>query len=235
MNTRQELGASAPFPVLTLKRIKLPVEVILKLGKLLPFEDFHNFVRALWPNMNEGNAIRAALWSSSVHYFTTTFINGKQLNIRYNFNPYRNMENRLLVDRNSLLPIFGGIVLPTINEFASMTELHNLVKIHVHLNKCSDYRYASCPCHLPYFNKRRRNLTSYHFTAANNNCPYGHFHHYCSEHVSYWLHFYLETTIGLRATGADTRYSEEAELFLIFLDDIIYFQGGRPLLRNVTH
>ncbi|AHY21996.1 repeat element 17 [Diadegma semiclausum ichnovirus] len=237
MNTREELGGSrsAPFPVLTLERIKLPVEIILRLAKLLPFEDFHNFVRALWPNMNEGNAVRAALWSLSEHNITTTFINGKQLNIRYNFNPYRSVENRILMDRTSLLPIFGGIILPTMNEFVSMTELHNFVKMHVHLNKCSDYRYASCPCHLPYCNIHQRIHRQVTFTAANNNCRYRHFHHYCSEHVSYWLQFYLEITIGLQATGADTRYSEEAEQFLMFLDDTVYFQGGRPVLRNVLH
>lgn len=230
MNTR----GSATSPVFTVKRIKLPVEVILLLVKFLSFQDFYNFVRALWPNRNECGAIRAALWRSSEYYSTTTFINGKELGIRYNFNPYRNMESRILVDRNSLLPIFGGIVLRTMNEFASMSELHNFVKMHVHLNKCSDYHYASCSCHLPYYDSRRHNSTMDHF-ATRDNCRYGHFHHYCSEHVLYWLHFYLATTISLRGNGTDERYAEDAERFLVFLDDVVHFRGERVVLRDPQH
>lgn len=218
-NRREKLGASAPFPVLMLKQMELPVEVILRLAKFLCFDDFHNFVRALWPNMNECSEIRAGLWTLSEHYFTTTFINGKQLDIRYNFQRYRNMENHILVDRNSLQPIFGGIVLPTMNEFVSMTELQNFVKVHVHLNKCSNYRYASCPCHLPHYDGQRFNPTRYP-SATGDNCWYGHFHHYCSEHVLYWLNSYLATTISHQANGADTRYAEEGERFLMFLNGI---------------
>ncbi|BAF45660.1 repeat element protein-b12.1 [Ichnoviriform fugitivi] len=230
MNTR----GSATFPVLTLKQIKLPVEVILLLAKFLCFEDFYKFVRALWPNRNECDAIRAALWRLSEHCFTTTFINGKELGIRYNFNPYRNIERRILLDRDSLLPIFGGIVLSTMNEFASMSELHNFVRMHVHLNKCSDYRYASCLCHLPYYDSRRRNSMMNHFTTENS-CRYGHFHHYCSEHVLYWLNFYLATTIGLRENGTYEQHAEFAENFLVFLDDGLHFHGEGVPLHDPRH
>ncbi|AIK25623.1 Rep1 [Hyposoter didymator ichnovirus] len=224
--------ASTSCPVLTLQRIKLPIIVILKLAKFLRFEDYYNFVRALWPNMDVCGAIRAQLWSSSEHRFTTTFINGKQLHIRYNYNPYRSSENRLLIYRDSLLPIFGGIVLSSMSYFVNMEDLYNFVRMHVHLNKCSNYRYASCPCHVRY-DGRRRDWRLNRFTV--DNCRFGHFHHYCAEHVLYWLHFYLETTIVLRANGTDQLHAEGAENFLVFLDDIIYFQEGHLRIWKPQH
>lgn len=231
MNSRESLGGSGKRPVLTLKQIELPINVILRLAKFLRFEDFHNFVRALWPKMNECGAIRAELWRSSVHNLTMTFINRKELNIRYNFNRYRNIKNRILVARDSLLPIFGGVILPTMSYFSSMSEIDNFVKMHVHLNKCSNYRYASCPCHLPSYDGGRRNTMVQHFTGRN--CGYGHFHHYCANHVLYWLHFYLAARIGFRGSeAADARFADRAHHFLMFLDEIVHFQEDRVRLGS---
>lgn len=228
VSTRERLGGSALFSILTVKQIKLPVEVILRLVKFLRFEDFYNFVRALWPSMNECGQTQTAMRSSSDRYFTATFINGKTLEIRYNFNRHRDMQNRILVNRNTLLPIFGGIILPTMNEYVSMSELCNFVKTHVHLNECSNYQYVSCPCHLPNYDGQPRKSMMNHFTAGGN-CRHGHFHHYCRDHVLYWLQFYLGRTLSLRVNGLDKLYAQDAENFLMCLNTSIYFQKNRKI------
>ncbi|BAF45741.1 repeat element protein-d10.2 [Ichnoviriform fugitivi] len=166
--------------------------------------------------------------------FTATFFDGKPLEVEYIFDASRGKEDRILVNVNCLLPVLGGITVPGMNKYASISELNNLVVMHVHLNMCSNREHASCSCHL---------LDDYEgayesFVKPEEvQCPRRHFHHYCWGHVVSWLQHYLHTII---------LYRESRELFdeeiaehhlLLYREDRQYFRTGeRPmsvfLLKN---
>ncbi|BAF73402.1 f3.1 [Tranosema rostrale ichnovirus] len=209
-------------PVLTSKEIVLPVDVILHMAEFLCLEDFRSFVRALWPNNDEDDMIRKKLWRSSTWNATTTFLNEKKIEIKYNYDPWRTEKNRILISVDCLLPIFGGIA-PAMDEFTSVSELCNFVTRYVHLNMCSDYQHASCSCHLVKNNGRGSEII---VGPSVDTCHKGHFHHYCSQHVVKWLNRYLANSIRLRET---VRFDDEknAEFILMFVHQLSFSRNGR--------
>ncbi len=97
----------------TSQQIQLPHDIIVYLSNFLRFEDFRNFLRALSPNGNEHEFLQPEhLWRLSTHKFTATFLNGKSLEIEYNFDPERTREKWVLVKVESLSPVIGEVVSP---------------------------------------------------------------------------------------------------------------------------
>lgn len=206
------------------------------MAKFLCFEDYRCFIRSLWPHGNESDCVRQKVWQLSTYQCAYMFINGKSLVIEYNFDSSRIKEDRILINFDSLLPVFGGIVPSTMDKFQGVPKLTKFVKMHVHLDMCSEGERASCPCHL--VNEDGRGYEMY-VKPLVDACEYGHFHHYCSQHVSNWLNILEKTLITLRQMRGF--FDEDvAKTFVLSLDDAVYCRGieMRPrvsLLYRVVH
>lgn len=211
--------------------VRLPLRKILQIADSLKFEEYQSFVKKLCHNANVHPEIQAKLWQMSTHRFTARFLNGKPLVIRYNYDPSRVEEERVLFDVNSLLPVLGGIVPPTLSRFASASQINIFVKKHVHLNLCADRQHASCPCHLGHDEAQVRAFVQPAVDACHGGC----FHHYCSQHVGYWLKLYLAEVVLLRERRPrSTDYQDAAENFLVFLSETVFFQVFNVRLRDPT-
>lgn len=221
-------GISRPkcIPVITSKKIVLPPELILHLANYLKFEDFRNFIRSLWPNNNEMDIFREKLWKMSTNKIPVTFINGQRLEIEYNYDSSRK-NDQMLVNVDSLLPVFGKVVYLTGEQFVSVSNLKNFVAMHVHMDLCSNGIYASCPCRL---NLDDQNAATF-VNAEGDMCKYGHFHHFCSRHVDYWLTCFLDPLVMRLQTGLSYD-GEDQNKFLAFLANAVYFRGSSMHLRD---
>lgn len=215
-----------------MEQIYLPLDLILYFSKFLNFEDYRSLVKSIWPDGNEaGEIVRATLWRLSTRIFEATFFNGKPLPVTYNFDPARTKEKRLLIDTKCLVPVFGGILPPPIEQqgFRSIPELHQFIATHVHLNFCSEGRHACCPCHLMVYDDDDdddEDAFGAFVKPAVDECEHGHFQHYCPQHVSSWLKQYLNPAILLRESKE--LFNEDiAEQYSSFAEDIVYFQTGK--------
>ncbi|AHY22015.1 repeat element 26 [Diadegma semiclausum ichnovirus] len=209
--------------VLTSAEIILPDDTILYLSKYLSFVDFRNFLLSLWPRKDQcPPAIRTKLWQMSTHKIETTFINGKRIKIEYNFDPSRRNEEEILINVECLVPVFGGIYPAKSKKFTSVSELENFIKIHVHMNICSDYRHASCPCHL--VNDDGRGCETFVKPSKDEQCRYGHSHHYCWNHVRDWLHLLRDIMIERQRRGISFD-QDTADTWLLSLDEIVFLRG----------
>lgn len=197
------------------------MEMILYMGNFMKFEDYRSFIQSFWPSNDECDLVRAKLWQMSTHRFTTKFLNGKLLEVEYNFDPSRKTEDRILINVKCLLPVFGGFVPPVMDKFKTLTELVNFVRMHVHLNMCSNCQHAYCPCHMR--NDERHRARAF-VKPAVDVCRYRHFHHYCSQHVMHWMIFSLGTLILDRHIGGFCD-NVVTEGFLYFLDNTVSFRG----------
>lgn len=205
--------------------IYLPLDIILYLSKFLNFEDFRSLGNAIWPDGNESDIVQATLWRLSTHVFEATFFNGKRLPIVYNFDAARMKEERVLIDSESLVPVFGGILPPAMEGFRSIPELHKFIEMHVHVNLCSEGRHACCPCHLLYDDDDEDAFGAF-VKPPVDECEDGHFQHYCPQHVTSWLNQYLKSAILLRESKE--LFNEDiAEQYSFFAEDIEYFQTGK--------
>nr|AAN32723.1 repeat element protein-like protein F1.1 [Tranosema rostrale ichnovirus] len=138
----------------------------------------------------------------NVKNFEATFYNGRRLDIQYDFNPEKIVAERLRLNLESLLPLFGGIAPPGKAEFTTIDEISNFVNI-VNLDSCSSGIYASCSCHynIP---EKEQNLVY--------RCRDDHFHHYCASHVSAWFKLYLERAILLQDESKQFYYQLIADI-----------------------
>lgn len=220
MNRQEEQTWQAP-PCLTSKRIVLPTDIILYMAKFLSFVDYRNLIRSLWPNGGGDEIFREKLWRMSTYTATTRFINGEQLIIEYNYDPLRREGEQMLINMDSLSAVFGGIFVPAGEKFVSIEQCKNFVEMHVHLDLCSHRRHASCPCHIPNLNIRK--AVAY-VKPPFSVCEYGHYHHYCSQHVRYWMNFFMDSSILLGEEGG--------KRFFDFLDTTVYFKGTEMKLRD---
>ncbi len=222
-------------PVLPPKRFHLPEDIIIYMGKFLHFEDYRNFIRSIWPNNGESESIRAKLWLMSTYRKKTTFMNGKRLEVEYNFDDSRRGEDRFLINVDYLLPIFNRVPAELNGKFTSVSNLRNFVRTQVNMNKCSEYGKAFCPCHL--INKEGRGWETF-VKPREDTCRYGHFQHYCSYHVIHWLNVFKNTTIQLHQKS-EFMSEQLAESSLLLLDDHVYVRGvemrwrGPLLIRMV--
>ncbi|BAF45700.1 repeat element protein-c18.2 [Ichnoviriform fugitivi] len=166
----------------------------------------------------------------STRKITTKFINGEQIEIQYSYDPATIEGDRILINTEYLLPLFGGIVAPGPKTFTSLTKINNFVQSAVELNVCSRYKYACCPCHLTNFYRHSVFVkpSAAAATAAAAACAPQHFHHYCSNHVNYWFNSFLDPII--RSLEGEESFDEDAAL--LFLDNMIYFQGNEMQLRS---
>lgn len=203
------------------------MEVVFYITKFLKFEDLRSFIQSLWPDSHDSDIVRGIVWQLSTHKCTTWFINGKELKIEYNFNPTRVEEERVLVNVNCLLPVFGGIIMPAMEQFTSLTKVQDFVRMHVHVNMCSNCEHASCPCHLR--NVERDGNYEPIRDQLMDTCNYNHFHHYCSQHVLHWLAYVLNFLIPLRRAG-ECIDDDSVNGFLHFLGQTVSFEG-----LNVVH
>lgn len=189
------------------------------MAKFLKFEDYRSFIQSLRPSNDESEIFREKLWQMSTHRFTAPFSNGKQLEVEYNFDYSRKEEDRILINVDCLLPLFGNIS-PAIDEFASLSELETSIRKNVHLNTCSSHRHATCPCRLENDESEENSEVLKPSLAT---CECAHFHHHCSEHVIYWLKYFLATAILFRETGKCSN-AYTAEIFLRLLYEIAHLR-----------
>lgn len=174
---------------------------------------------SLWPKNDENHVVPAKLWQLSTHKYTVKFINRKQLEIEYNFDRLRATEECILINVNCLLPVLGGMVSEALEEFTNIPKLCEFVGMHVHLNMCSKHQHASCPCHLG----NLENMGDEAFVVPLvDTCKYRHFHHFCSEHVRYWLKYFLHFSI-MRRHGCCSSEGGTPKRFVLFPDNMAYF------------
>lgn len=198
--------------------IVVPLDIILYLGGFLRFQDYRNFVRSFWPAGDESDIVWNKLWQLSTHKIAMTFLNGKRLQIEYNFDASRPKQDRILYNVETLRPVFGGVVPPGTNQFLSASRLQNFIRMHVHLDMCTGRQHAACLCH-------KFKCGTYSgvriVKPSEVVCGSEHFHHYCSQHVRNWLNFYLASNVALREMPS--LFNEDmAESFLLFMSNTIH-------------
>lgn len=228
--------ASPAAPLSTTKRPVFPLEMVLYMANFMCFQDYRKFVQSLYPQYSLNQLIQEKLWELSTYKIDTIFFTGRPIVIEYNFDPSRPNEDRILMNVQSLAPIFGGVVSPTINRFTRVSVLTNFIKMHVHLNQCSGGRFASCPCHL--VDKNCRDFEAFE-KPSTDACSYGHYHHYCAHHVASWLNT-LEGIVMLQQQPRKCFGEDIARSFVRSGDDTVYVHGvemqrhGHILYRMLT-
>lgn len=212
-------------------KVSLSIKKIFQAAESLEFEEYQSFIQKLLHNTDMHPQIQAQLWRMSTHRFTATFLNGKPLVIRYNYDPSRLEEERVLFDVDFLSPVLGSVIPRALSRFATASQIHSFVKKHVHLNRCADCEHASCPCHLGHDQAQVRAFVQPAVDACHDRC----FHHYCSQHVGYWLKLYLAPVVLLQERRASSAVDRAAaESFLVFLSETVYFRGFNVQLRDST-
>ncbi|AHY21937.1 repeat element 3 [Diadegma semiclausum ichnovirus] len=202
------------------KQVVVPMDVILHIASFTNAVDYKNFVRALWPD-REGSYdhdVQVKLWQLSTHRFTTPFINGKPLEIEYNFDPDRKSD-AILINSDCLRPVFGWLQPPGDDQFLRVSRLKQFASTNIHLNQCSRSRYASCPCGENIDNHTARSFLKPQMSTCNKQ----HFHHYCSYHVNYWFNTVVSSILHIQQNSV---YDKDAtENFISFLDTKVFFSG----------
>ncbi|ULM71655.1 repeat element 22 protein [Diadegma fenestrale ichnovirus] len=226
-NTSRKPPAVPPLPAGM--KANLLLKKILGIAESMEFEEYQRIIENILHKTHLHPKMQEQLRQISTRQFTATFLNGKPLVIRYNYDPSRVEEERVLFDVNSLLPVLGGVVAPALSRFASSSQIHGSVKKHVHLNLCDNGEHASCPCHLGRNQAQVRAFVQPAVDACRDGC----FHHYCSQHVGHWFQFYLVQVVLLRERRAgSTDDRDAAESFLVFLSETVYFAGFNVHFRN---
>lgn len=220
----QDIAAPPPPLPFTSEKIHLPLEMIFEIGKFMEFPDYRNFLQALWPETDVNHIDPRRLWKMTTHQLTTTFCNGKKLRVEYNLDPWREENEQILINVNDMLPLFHGLLPPDVGEYTSISNLVNFARTAVHLEQCSEYRYASCKCHLQ--NDEDVRMDGPFVRPEVSDCEKGHFHHYCADHLADWLECFLATSVLFRETG---KFCDEqtAGAFLIILKYITYVQEAK--------
>lgn len=226
-NTSEALPAPL-LPFFTLKRIVLSLDLILYMAKYLEFEDYRRFIKSLWPNNEECEIVRRELWKLSTHQFATKFLNGKPLEVEYNFDPARIKEDRVLINADKFLPAIGYTVPPSMDKFINLTSLTHFIRTQHAWNTCANFRQASCPCHLAIFDEGRAAFARF-VKPLEDACQHGHYHHYCPEHVVQWIEYILDFVIPHRHVG-DPLDDDEIEKNLFFLDAEVRFRGAEMIM-----
>lgn len=111
-----------------------------------------------------------------------TFFNGESFEILYNFDATRTEKDRLLINWDTLSPLFGGVTPPGCRNFVRLSKITSFVEKHIHLDQCDVGLHNSCFC-------GRTPPDDLHIYW--DSCSRQHFHHFCSVHVRSWLLLYL--------------------------------------------
>lgn len=133
-----------------------------------------------------------------------TFLNGKEIEVEYDYDPERLHRDRVKIHVRDLLRVFGGITMPPDgSEFVSTFDAEKYLKTNPELHECLGST-SICCSHLGADSEREKDMSQ---------CD--HFHHYSPQHVDAWFKFYLTVAIMLRE-GA---YAEVFELESSLDDD----------------
>ncbi|BAF45652.1 repeat element protein-b4.1 [Ichnoviriform fugitivi] len=163
----------------------LGCDILLYMSKFMNFQDFKNLTVALWPNGGEDNAISEKLWKLSTYIKSTEFCNRKRVQIEYNYDPTRARKDRILINVESLLPVFHGIVLPDLPvsaKFLSVRKLNKLIIRQIRSTKTLRTQPAASNVE----------LTSYHCTWYTHTLEErSHSHHLMWKHVYWWLNEHI--------------------------------------------
>lgn len=165
-----------------------PYDVILHMSGYLKFEDYINFVRALWPHGDEDDSVRNKLWQLSTRSIILEFCNGKPLKVEYNYDPDRETEDRILINVENLLPTFGGAV-PARWEFVSVSQLKGFIKREVFFSKYPWARGA-------FRNEENTSYTCKWSTHTSKERSQS--HPFRWKHVYWWVNEHLEPMITRR-------------------------------------
>ncbi|ULM71609.1 repeat element 10 protein [Diadegma fenestrale ichnovirus] len=156
----------------------LPYDIILYMSEFMNFQDYKNFILALWPNGGKDHAISAKLWRLSTYKYNEEFCNKKNFYIEFNYDPARTREDRLLINVESLIPAFDGISLPVDAKFLSVPRLNKFIIKQIRSTKtlrpqpaASNAQHTSYRC------------TWYTHTLEERS----HSHHLIWKHVYWWL------------------------------------------------
>lgn len=209
----------------------LSVDAILYLAKFMCFKDYRNLIRSMGSVYTNNTEIRKKLWQLSLHKSVIKFINGKELEIEYNFNSSRIEKERVLFKVSSLLPVFGGITPRKGKKFMSASNLENFIKMHIHMDMCHDISYADCPCRLA--NENLRGCERF-IKPIIYSCKNEHFHHYCSDHVKSWLNHVQSYLIHLqeKKKSSECYEANTMERNILLLDEAVFYQGVDMRLRG---
>lgn len=183
LQTHSPKAVPEPWPRL------LPNDVILHMSGFLKFEDYRNFVRALWPSGDEDNTVRKKLWQLSTRSISIEFCNGQLLEVEYNHDPKRKREDRILINVETLLPTFGGVVPPAGWEFVSVSQLNRFIKRQIFFSR---YPLARCA----FRNEENTSYTCLWYTHTW--VVRRHSHPLFWEHVHWWVNDHLEPMMKWR-------------------------------------
>ncbi|ULM71651.1 repeat element 14 protein [Diadegma fenestrale ichnovirus] len=151
---------------------------------------------------------REILQGPKVRKIEAIFLNRKPLEVTYYYED-RGTEHLIMIDVDSLKPIFGAFRPRTTTSFESLDNLCDYVKENIHFDECWDYEYSDCICNLI------GNRTVPPSTKVNVLPPSGcqrHFHHSCWSCVNSWLLEYLRMMI---------LYRESKPAFVMAAEEII--------------
>ncbi|CAF4831261.1 unnamed protein product [Pieris macdunnoughi] len=122
----------------------------------------------------------------SMNKIEVTFFNGKSFQVLYNFDGTRTEEDRLLINWDTLTPLFGGVAPSGYRSFVRLSKIAKFVERRIHLDQCEVGLRNSCFCG----RTPPDDLDNFW-----DSCSVQHFHHFCSLHVRSWLYLYLHPNI----------------------------------------
>ncbi|BAF45579.1 b2.2 [Tranosema rostrale ichnovirus] len=187
-------------PVSEPQEMYLPCDIILYMSNFLQFRDYQKFIEAWYPNEDEDEIIRKKLWEMSTRKYCAKFLNGKNLEVEYNYDPTREPSDSILINVNSLSPIFDDIVPPGLEQFTSISNLIDFTRKHINFDGCTAYRYAACNCSR---SSDSEQTTETFGELSEDACQFEHFHHFCAKHVAFWLEYELSYRIQMRESIPD--------------------------------
>ncbi|AHY21940.1 repeat element 5 [Diadegma semiclausum ichnovirus] len=164
--------------------MNLPYDIILYMSKFMNFQDYKNFILAMWPNGDKEHAISAKLWRLSTYKYNEEFCNKKNFYIEFNYDPARPREDRLLINVESLILAFDGISLPVGAKFLSVPRLNKFIIKQI--RSTETLRTQPAASHVQH--------TSYHCTWYTHMLEErSHSHHLIWKHVYWWLNEHFLT------------------------------------------
>lgn len=145
-----------------------------------------SLIRAMWPKSEKAGTSQELQRQPSTSKFRATFLNGKEIEVEYTYQRKGLHQDRIKINLQGLLPVFGGIMPPGVMNFNNISDVKDFLKKTPDLRKCSNGIYTPCSDSGP------------NWDQYGTKCYSDHFHHYCPAHVNAWFKYYLTKTIMLR-------------------------------------
>lgn len=145
------------------------------------------------------------------------FLNRKPLEVNYYIEDSGTEEPLIMMDTESLLPIFGGRRPTVLDDYESLDSLCDFVDKNVNYDECSNYEYADCICNL--MGKREVPTGTKVNVLPPSDCWYRHFHHACRTCVKSWLLEYLRMLILHRECQPAYEMAAEEICSRVFITD----------------